>query len=387
MTKIKIAVIGVGRWGVHLLRNFLEHPQVSVAAVIDPHPERLAGVKRLFHLDDNVLLATEWQAIKEVPDLTGVAIATPATTHYGLIKDALQWGYHVLAEKPLTLDPLECQELCQLATQQQLMLMVDHTYLFHPAVEQGQSVVQGGKLGHLRYGYATRTHLGPVRQDVDALWDLAIHDIAIFNHWLGQTPVKAQATGRVWLQGGEEEQGARGSGKNYNSPSSPPVQRLADLVWVTLTYPDGFQAYIHLCWLNTDKQRRLAVVGSRGSLIFDEMLPSSPLTLISGEFDRQENQFLPVNQKQEVLEIAKGEPLQQVCDRFITCILQNTPPVVSSGWVGTELVQILTALTLSLNQGGQPVDIKNRESRIENRESGIGNRESGIGNRESGSNP
>ncbi|AFY33830.1 Gfo/Idh/MocA family protein [Calothrix sp. PCC 7507] len=351
MTKIKIAVIGVGRWGVHLLRNFLEHPQVSVAAVIDPHPERLAGVKRLFHLDEDVLLATEWQAIKEVPGLTGVAVATPATTHYGLIKDALQWGYHVLAEKPLTLDPLECQELCQLAAQQQLILMVDHTYLFHPAVEQGQSVVQEGKLGDLRYGYATRTHLGPVRQDVDALWDLAIHDIAIFNHWLGQMPVKAQATGRVWLQGGVEQ------GKNYNSSSSPPLQGLADLVWVTLTYPDGFQAYIHLCWLNTDKQRRLAVVGSRGSLIFDEMLSLSPLTLISGEFERQGNQFLPVNQKQEVLEIAKGEPLQRVCDRFITCILQNTPPVVSSGWVGTELVQILTALTLSLNQGGQPVDI------------------------------
>jgi predicted dehydrogenase len=352
MTKIKIAVIGVGRWGVHLLRNFLEHPQVRVAAVIDPHPERLVGVKRLFDLDEDVILATEWQAIKQVVGLTGVAVATPATTHYGLIKDALQWGYHVLAEKPLTLDPVECDELCQLAAQNQLILMVDHTYLFHPAVEQGQAVVQAGKLGDLRYGYATRTHLGPVRQDVDALWDLAIHDIAIFNSWLGQMPVKAQATGRVWLQGGMGEWG-----KNYNSSSSPALQGLADLVWVTLTYPDGFQAYIHLCWLNTDKQRRLAVVGSLGSLIFDEMLPLSPLTLISGEFERQGNQFIPMNQKQEVLEIASCEPLQRVCDRFVTCVLQNTPPVISSGWVGTELVRILTALTASLNQGGQPVDI------------------------------
>ncbi len=111
-----------------------------------------------------------------------------------LIKDALKQGYHVLAEKPLTLNPAECQELCQLAEQQHSILMVDHTYLFHPAVEQGQAVVQAGKLGDLRYGYATRTHLGPVRQDVDALWDLAIHDIAIFNNWLGQIPVKVQAT-------------------------------------------------------------------------------------------------------------------------------------------------------------------------------------------------
>ncbi|MDF2388106.1 Gfo/Idh/MocA family oxidoreductase, partial [Nostoc ellipsosporum NOK] len=362
---IKIAVIGVGRWGVHLLRNFLAHPQVSVVAVVDPHPERLAAVKQQFKLEENILLTTQWQDLQQVPELTAVAIATPASTHYALIKDALKQGYHVLAEKPLTLDPGECRELCQLAQQQHLILMVDHTYLFHPAVEQGQAVVQAGKLGDLRYGYASRTHLGPVRQDVDALWDLAIHDIAIFNNWLGQVPVKVQATGTIWLQkegsrewGGatavlgspQVEHVALGSGEINHFPSG-----LADLVWVTLTYPDGFQAYIHLCWLNPDKQRRLVVVGSLGSLIFDEMSPSSPLTLLHGELEIQGNHFLPVNQQREVLELATGEPLQRVCDRFVASILHNTPPEISSGWVGTQLVQILTAVSTSLNQGGQPV--------------------------------
>ncbi len=344
MTKINIAVIGVGRWGVHLLRNFLEHPQANVVAIVDPHPERLAILQRQFNLDENVLLTTDFHSLKQVSGLTAVAIATPATTHYALIRDALHQGYHVLAEKPLTLDPVECQELCQLAQKQHLILMVDHTYLFHPGVEQGQAVLQAGKLGHLRYGYATRTHLGPVRQDVDALWDLAIHDIAIFNSWLGQLPVRVEATGRVWLQPEQRQ-----------NLSPHPQSGLADLVWVTLTYPNGFQAYIHLCWLNHDKQRRLAVVGSLGSLIFDEMSHLSPLTLIHGEFEHQENQFIPVNQKQEVVEIEKGEPLQRVCDRFINSIQKNSPPVVSSGWVGAELVQILAALTTSLSLGGEPV--------------------------------
>ncbi|MEA5603767.1 Gfo/Idh/MocA family oxidoreductase [Nostoc sp. UHCC 0252] len=346
--QIKIAVIGVGRWGVHLLRNFLAHPQVDVVAVVDPHPERLAAVKQQFNLDDYVVLTTQWEDLKRVPGLTGVAIATPATTHYALIKDALQNGYHVLAEKPLTLDPAECRELCQLAEQHHLILMVDHTYLFHPAVEQGQTVVQAGKLGDLRYGYATRTHLGPVRQDVDALWDLAIHDIAIFNAWLGQMPVKVQATGTVWLQG-------QANSEITHSPS----QGLADLVWLTLTYPDGFQAYIHLCWLNADKQRRLGIVGSLGSLIFDEMLRSSPLTLLHGEFEQQGNHFIPVNQRQVVLELEPGEPLQRVCSTFVASVLNNTPSEVSSGWVGTQLVEILAALTLSLEQGGQPVFLNN----------------------------
>ncbi|MDZ8028702.1 MAG: Gfo/Idh/MocA family oxidoreductase [Nostoc sp. DedQUE11] len=356
--QIKIAVIGVGRWGVHLLRNFLAHPQASVVAVLDPHPERLAAVKQQFSLDENVVLTTQWQDLKQVLGLTAVAIATPANTHYALIQNALQQGYHVLAEKPLTLDPAQCRELCQLAEQHHLILMVDHTYLFHPAVERGQTVVKAGKLGDLRYGYATRTHLGPVRQDVDALWDLAIHDIAIFNTWLGQSPVKVQATGTVWLQG-------EGSRELTHSPlptdainrvsTHSPCQGLADLVWLTLTYPDNFQAYIHLCWLNPDKQRRLGIVGSLGSLIFDEMSRSSPLTLLHGEFEQHGNQFIPVNQSQVMLELEPGEPLQRVCDRFVVSILNNSPPEVSSGWVGAQLVEILAALTVSLKEGGKPV--------------------------------
>ncbi|BAY83188.1 oxidoreductase domain-containing protein [Calothrix parasitica NIES-267] len=340
---IKVAVIGVGRWGVHLLRNFLAHPQVEVVAVVDPNPECLAKVERQYKFTEDVLLTTEWQKLQQLPDLNAVVIATPAVTHYSLIVDALNWGCHVLSEKPLTLNPSECYELCKLAEKQQQILMVDHTYLFHPAVEKGQALLQSGAVGDLRYGYATRTHLGPVRQDVDALWDLAIHDIAIFNNWLGESPIFAQATGKAWLQTAE----------NKSSSSNP----LSDLVQVNLTYPSGFQAFIHLCWLNPDKQRRLAVVGNRGSLIFDEMLSEAPLMLMEGEFERQENRFIPVNQQRKVIEIEKGEPLKKVCDGFIECIVQNTPSSISNGRVGAELVEILTALTQSLEAGGKTISV------------------------------
>ncbi len=376
---IKIAVVGVGRWGVHLLRNFLEHPQVEVVAVVDPNSECLEKVERQYDLgknsDKNVLLTTEYQKLQQLPEINAVVIATPAVTHYSLIEDALNWGCHVLAEKPLTINPSKCRQLCELAEKQQLILMVDHTYLFHPVVEKGQAVLQDGAVGDLRYGYATRTHLGPVRQDVDALWDLAIHDIAIFNNWLGELPITAQATGKVWLQqqapnppispfgfttplnGGNLRTGV--DSPSPHPPISPSPHPLSDLVQVTLTYPSGFQAFIHLCWLNPDKQRRLVVVGSQGSLIFDEMLTDKPLTLMQGEFERQENRFIPVNQQQKVLEIEKGEPLKRVCNSFIQCIQQNTASSISSGWVGTELVEILTALTQSLEAGGKPVSILN----------------------------
>jgi len=341
---IKIAVLGAGRWGVHLVRNFLAHPQATLVAVVDSNENRLADLRGRFELNDTVVLTTDWGTVRQLPGLDAVAIATPASTHYGLIADALGQGYHVFTEKPLTLDPAECIELCRLAEKQQRQLFVDHTYLFNPAVERGKTVLETGILGDLRYGYATRTNLGPVRYDVDALWDLAIHDIAIFNTWLGEIPMQVQATGRVWLQ---------------ENKSNPPIQNLHDLVWVTLTYKSGFQATIHLCWLNPDKQRRLAVVGSNGTLIFDEMSGDAPLTIQHGNFEIRGEQFMPINQRSEVLNLEPTEPLKQVCARFLSSVIHNKPDSISSGWNGTQLVQILNALTASLNQEGIPVKVNN----------------------------
>ncbi|MBE9040899.1 Gfo/Idh/MocA family oxidoreductase [Oscillatoriales cyanobacterium LEGE 11467] len=341
-----IAILGAGRWGVHLVRNFLHHPDARILAIVDPRPERLKALSEKFEFAPDVVLASSWTQVREMKDLEAVAVATPASTHYKLISDALKQGYHVFSEKPLTLNPKESFELCQLAEQQQRQLFIDHTYLFHPAVRRGADALRGEELGQLRYGYATRTHLGPVRPDVDALWDLAIHDIAIFNTWLGEIPDRVSATGNVWLQ-----------------PPSDSIDRtlfpqgLSDVVWAKLIYPSGFEATIHLCWLNPDKQRRLAVVGERGTLIFDEMSPDAPLAIQRGQLELHDGYWIPTDQSRDVLELEKAEPLKQVCDRFLECIGESKPCQISSGWVGAQLVKILRALTESLNQGGSKVRV------------------------------
>lgn len=350
--KLGVAVLGVGRWGVHFVRNFLYHPQTELKAIVDHHPERLNYCQEKFALDRHkITLATEWSAIRQRQDIQAVVVATPASTHYPLIKDALEQGYHVLAEKPLTLNPAECIELTKLAEAKQLQLLVDHTYLFNPAVQKGREVMAAGNLGKLRYGYATRTHLGPVRQDVDALWDLAIHDLAILNYWLGETPTKVQAQGKTWLQPDTNMVISSQSG-------------LADLVWLTLFYPSGFQANIHLCWLNPDKQRRLCIVGSQGSLIFDEMSTDAPLTLQQGYFEQEEEKFMPAGQSRQVIPLEAAEPLFQVCDRFVHNISTNSKSSISSGWVGAELVQILTCLTQSIDQQGKVITIGDQKDNI-----------------------
>ena len=236
---INLALFGVGRWGSHLLRNFMAHPQVTLIAVVEPAEQRLRSLKSEVD-DDEVLLLSDWRAAMELDGLDGVAITTPAATHYDLIEVALKNGLHVLAEKPLTLDVSSSQSLCDLAKQKNKQLVIDHTYLFHSAVTTAKASLS--TIGTPRYGYATRTHLGPVRRDVDALWDLAIHDISIFNYWLGESPVRVKAHGSSWLQ------------TEIQTPLSP--NGLADVVWCQLQYASGFQATIHLCWANPDKQRR-----------------------------------------------------------------------------------------------------------------------------------
>jgi predicted dehydrogenase len=343
--QIGVAVFGMGRWGVHLLRNFLANPDAKVVAIVDPHLERLKQVAAQFDLTD-VHLVTDWQRGMELETVQAVVIATPAITHHELITYALKKSLHVLAEKPLTLNLTESTHLCRLAEAQNCQLMVDHTYLFHPAVLAGQSFLQTMGLGTLRYGYAARTHLAPVRQDVDALWDLAIHDISIFNYWLGQTPCQVQAQGNVWLQ-------------PHSTPGFP--HGIADTVWVKLTYPSDFQVTLHLSWLNPDKQRRIGLVGSEGALIFDE-LGVAPLTVQWGSLADQDQFFVPVNQWRQILELPPSEPLQQVCAHFLNCIYLNQASSISSGWLGANLVQIVAALSASIQQSGRPINLSPLES-------------------------
>ncbi|WP_081599539.1 Gfo/Idh/MocA family protein [Prochlorothrix hollandica] len=347
-----VAVVGAGRWGRHLLRNFRSLPQAEVVALVDWDTTALQTLAQRCDLPPTVALLSDWQQLWQLPRLDAVVVATPAAAHEALIRSALMHHCHVLAEKPLTLSSATAQALCQLAQQQQRQLVVDHTYLFHPAVQSGQTALVRQELGSLRHGYGSRTHLGPVRQDVDALWDLAIHDLCIFNHWLGYLPLKVQAEGLSWLP----HPGASVPSSPSLSSQSLSSENLMDQVWATLIYPPNLPVRLQWGWANADKQRRLVLVGDRGSLVLDELAPQ-PLVLYQGHLEFQGGGWQVYGGAGHGLPVAHREPLQEVCQHFLDCVREQRRSTLSDGWVGVTLLRVLEALSRSLQEGGKWVTV------------------------------
>ncbi|MGB3309193.1 MAG: Gfo/Idh/MocA family oxidoreductase [Nodosilinea sp.] len=335
---LDLAIVGLGRWGTHLLRNFLALPEAKVVALVDPDRQRLHDLCDRFGLAHTACYDTWSEAIAH-PGIEAAVIATPASTHYPMIKVALEQGLHVLSEKPLTLKHATSATLSQLAIARQRQLMVDHTYLFHPAVQRGRDLCP--TLGTLRYGYAARTNLGPVRPDADAFWDLAIHDISILNYWLGAQPTAVAAWGQAWLQTHPQENFALG---------------LSDMGWLRLIYEQGdrphpLEVMVHVSWANPDKQRRLALVGDRGTLVLDESPQAHPLTLYRGQFQTQVAPFVPTGPQAEAIAIAPTEPLSEMCRHFLHCAAVNQPSPISSGQMATDLVKVMAAISTAVETG------------------------------------
>ncbi|MGG6238999.1 Gfo/Idh/MocA family protein [Nodosilinea sp. AN01ver1] len=336
---LDLAIVGLGRWGHHLLRNFLALPEARVVALVDPDRQRLHDLCDRFGLAGTVACYDSWTEAIAHPGLDAAVIATPASTHYPMIKAALEQGLHVLSEKPLTLEHATSDALVQLAAGRQRQLMVDHTYLFHPAVQRGRELCP--ELGMLRYGYAARTNLGPVRPDADVFWDLAIHDISILNHWLGMQPTAVAACGQAWLQ---------------TQPQANAASGLSDTGWLRLIYDRGDRSHplevmVHISWANPDKQRRLALVGDRGTLVLDESPQANPLTLYRGQFQTQAYPFVPIGPQVEAIAIASNEPLREMCRHFLQCVAVNQPSPISSGQLATDLVRLMVAITAAVETG------------------------------------
>ncbi len=244
--KLKVAQIGVGYWGPNLLRNLVANSDCEVACVVDLSPERLSYVSSNYpHLN----VSDEVSDVLEDSSIDAVIIATPVHTHFSLAFDALASGKHILVEKPMALNVEEINQIKALADKKSLVAMVGHTFLYNSAVRYLKKIIESGELGDLRYIYSQRLNLGRIRQDVDALWNLAPHDVSIIQYLLGEPDVvDIHKSGTAYVQ-----------------------QGIDDVSFMNITYPNDVMAHIHVSWLDPHKVRKMTVVGSKKMAVYDDI--------------------------------------------------------------------------------------------------------------------
>ncbi|NLG52003.1 MAG: Gfo/Idh/MocA family oxidoreductase, partial [Chloroflexi bacterium] len=204
MDRIGIGIIGCGYWGINYVRVFEELGESEVKAVCDRRPERLAEVEKRFPCLHST---TNHQDLLKSPDVDAVVVCTEASSHYPIVSEYLTAGKHVLVEKPMTTRVSDAEELLNLAESKGLTLMIGHTFLYNAGIRQVKDYITQGDMGKLYYLYSRRTNLGPIRNDVSALWDLAPHDISIFNYLLDSKPAWVSAVGATVLGNGRADVG------------------------------------------------------------------------------------------------------------------------------------------------------------------------------------
>jgi predicted dehydrogenase len=333
---IRLAVVGAGHWGPNLIRCFLNPPVSDVLHVIDRDEARLAQVEQRY-----TTVAVGRDAAEAFDDerVDAVVIATPTSTHYPLVKAALEAGKHVLVEKPITTSAEEGEELCAMADDRGLVLMVGHVFVYNQGVRVVKQHLEEGTLGRVFYMSMVRTNLGPIRVDVNASWDLASHDISIANYWLGSEPVTASAIGGSWINEGIE-----------------------DAVFATLRYPGDVLLALHSSWLNPRKSRDITVVGDKRMLTLDDMNLSEPLRIydkgVSDETFRPGFVDTFASFRASVREgditipkVSLGEPLRSECEHFLDCIREGQRPL-TGGAQGVAVVRALEAIERSVRKGG-----------------------------------
>jgi len=336
-TCLRVGVIGVGNWGRNVLRNFDAAARCEVRWMGDLSEEALNRQAKLY---PHILPTKNPAEIFNDAEVDAVVIATSAVTHFELARQALEVGQHVYVEKPLTLSSGEAETLVKLAREKSRKLMVGHLLLYHAYVLELRRMIEAGDLGEIHYIYTQRVNLGIVRQDENAWWSLAPHDISIINFLLGDKPIRVAAHGQSYLQKGVE-----------------------DVVFANLVFSGGQTANVHVSWLDPHKIRKITVVGSSRMVTLDDMEATEKIRI----YDKSATVRPKYVGYAQAITIRSGdihipkidatEPLRAEAQHFVDAVLDDSP-VRSDGEDGLGVVRVLEAGAESLKSGGQPVELK-----------------------------
>ena len=334
---IRVGVIGCGYWGPNLVRNFTEASGSTVARVSDLNPARLRSIGSRY---PGIQTTTDYRDLFKDNALDAVAIATPASSHYALAMEALQAGKHVLVEKPLTASSTEAERLVEEAGRRNLILMVDHTFVYTGVVRKIRELTFSGKLGDLYYFDSVRVNLGLFQQDVNVIWDLAVHDLSILDYVLPVHACAVSATGVKHFPGGTE-----------------------NIAYITLFFESSLIAHVHVNWLAPVKVRRTLIGGSKQMIVYDDLENSEKLKVydkgITFDNDLENVYKALVSYRTGDMWAPKTDSTEALlveANHFIHCVESGERPI-TDGEAGLRVVRILEAATESMKHQGALVKL------------------------------
>lgn len=331
---IRIGIVGYGYWGPNIARVVSELETAQIAAIADQSaPARERAGRR----HPSVRLLGDWRDLVADTAVDAVIVATPVDTHFEIALAALRAGKHVLVEKPMADTPARAAALVDEAGRRGRVLMVDHTFVYTPAIQAIRAMVEAGEVGEVFYYDSTRINLGLFQRDVNVIWDLAVHDFAIMDHLLDSEPVAISAGAAAFL------------------PSSPEA-----MAHLTVYYAGGAMAHLNVNWLSPVKIRQTLIGGSRRMVIYDDMQTSEKVkvydrgaSMEAGAYERRVSyrvgdMWAPALSSQEALLTEMQE--------FVRCIDTGARPL-TDGESGLRVVKLLAAASRSVQLRGQPIDL------------------------------
>ncbi len=335
---VNVAVIGCGYWGVNYIRVLSELPDCKIVLACDASEDRERVVRERFPL---VSTTGNWEEAIINRWVDAVIISTPASVHFAMTQLALSERKHVLVEKPLTTTVAEGEELIRSAQVQKRVLMVGHTFLYNSGIRKVKELIARNDFGKIYYLHATRTNMGPIRRDVNAWWDLAAHDIAIFNYLVGTRPYRVSAVGSKVLGNSRD-----------------------DVVFATLNYRDRVIANVHVSWIDPNKVREVVVVGSQRRIVFDDLNSLERVRIfekgVATELEADSfGEYRLLMRDGDILSprIETSEPLKNQTALFLDCIRSGKRPL-TDGQNGLDVVRVLCAADESITLNGAPVDVE-----------------------------
>jgi predicted dehydrogenase len=342
--RVGLAVVGAGYWGPNLARNAQKTPGLKLEYLCDLDVARARTVMGEY---STVRVVGSFEEVLADPAVEAVAIATPAATHFGVAMAALEAGKHVLVEKPIAPSFEEGRQLVEAADRYGRVLMLDHTYCYTQAVDYLRGLIRNGELGDLQYLDSVRINLGLVQRDVDVLWDLAPHDLSIFQSILpaGVRAVSVAAHG-----------------------SDPVGAGRACIAYLTVRLSNGVIAHVHVNWLSPTKIRKMVIGGSARTVVWDDLEPLQRLSVYdrgvectpAEKLDVDGRAFTQVSYRTGDMvapALQDKEALGAVMTEFAAAITEQRRPL-TDGRSGLEVLAMLEAASVSLAGGGEFVPVR-----------------------------